>query len=175
MTALICVVCPRALSRISSNTAIDCEEPTSRIKVGNQSWQSTYPGPDLAAMSKPLSYHTARPVAAVVLWTRPTPRGVGWPFYGRFDCKHVRFRLTVVGLDRSNGYKSLGRFDDGLYYCPFCSGLCWTRLGRSIIWTVRPNLLLATAECAVGGKDCMVYMTSGCRTSNKTSFRSFRT
>jgi hypothetical protein len=35
MTALICVVCPRALSRISSNPAIDCEEPTSRINVGN--------------------------------------------------------------------------------------------------------------------------------------------
>jgi hypothetical protein len=35
MTALICVVCPSALSRISSNEAIGCEEPTSRINVGN--------------------------------------------------------------------------------------------------------------------------------------------
>jgi hypothetical protein len=68
----------------------------------SQGWQSTYPGPDLAATSKPLADPTARPVAAVSLQTRPTPGVAGWPFYGLFNCKYVRFRLTVVGLNRPN-------------------------------------------------------------------------
>jgi hypothetical protein len=67
-----------------------------------QSWQSTYPGPDLAGTSKPLADPTARPVAAVVLRTRPTPGVAGWPFYGLFDRKYVCFGLKVVGLDRPN-------------------------------------------------------------------------
>jgi hypothetical protein len=67
-----------------------------------QSWQSTYPGLDLAAMSKLLVDPTARPVAAVVLRTRPTTGVAGWPFYGLFNRKYVRFELTVVRLEQPN-------------------------------------------------------------------------
>jgi len=53
-------------------------------------------------MSKPLVDPTARPVAAVVLRIRLTLGVAGWPFYGLFDRKYVRFGLMVVGLDRPN-------------------------------------------------------------------------
>jgi hypothetical protein len=70
--------------------------------VWEQSWQSTYPSPDLAVTSKPLADPTARPVAAVLFRTRPTPGVACWPFYGLFDHKYVRFGLMVVGLDWPN-------------------------------------------------------------------------
>jgi hypothetical protein len=88
-------------------TAVDFESihnvfHTNLLRPYIQSWQSTYPSPDFAAMSGPLSDPTARPVDTIGLLARLTSGVANWPFYGLFDRKYVRFQVTAVGLDRPN-------------------------------------------------------------------------